>query len=129
MREKFECLYQAFFHIIRLVAMIASVICYINQELGWATFYLLWAIYAYLQTRPEKIVGHAVRVQPRPCGEGVDVAELVHADIEARAELGKQKYGERLKTLNGRDSPVDAYQEALDLVMYLRQALWEREHG
>jgi hypothetical protein len=31
-------------------------------------------------------------------------------------------------TNNGRDSLMDAYQEALDLVMYLRQAIEERNN-
>lgn len=42
-------------------------------------------------------------------------------DLKARAEMGKAKYGTYLRTFNGRDALTDAYQEALDLVMYLVQ--------
>ena len=55
-----------------------------------------------------------------------DIAGLVRADIEARALLGVKKYGTRLRPNNGRHALVDAYQEALDLCMYLRQALAEQ---
>jgi len=69
----------------------------------------------------------ATEVQPTPHGTGADVATLVHADIEARVESGVERYGERLTSHNGRDASADAYQEALDLVMYLRQVLHERD--
>jgi hypothetical protein len=62
----------------------------------------------------------ATEPQPIPSGKGVDVAELVHSDIEARCEYGVKKYGERLTTRNGRDALADAYQEVLDLAMYLQ---------
>ena len=58
-----------------------------------------------------------------------DIARLVQADIEARAELGKRKYGGRLETgsRNNTTSPLqNAYEEALDLAMYLKQELEER---
>jgi len=61
--------------------------------------------------------------QPTPKGKGPDIATLVQQDIEARAVLGEKKYGERLKPHNGRNALIDAYQEALDLAMYLRQAI------
>lgn len=57
--------------------------------------------------------------------ESVDIAELVRADIEKRAQLGEKKYGERLKPFNNRDGLVDAYEEALDLCMYLKQVIIE----
>lgn len=70
----------------------------------------------------------AIREQQKPKGIGVDVARLVHEDIEARIEHGKELYGERLTTHNGRDALVDAYQEVLDLAVYLRQMLYERDN-
>ena len=42
-------------------------------------------------------------------------------DLVARAEFGKAKYGTYLMTDNGRDALMDAYQELLDGLMYLRQ--------
>jgi hypothetical protein len=69
----------------------------------------------------------ASEYQPDPKqGEQV-VVDVVLADIRERAETGKRKYGTYLKTNNGRNPLWDAYQEAIDLVMYLRQALLEQE--
>lgn len=64
--------------------------------------------------------------QPPPVYGGKVVLDYVLEDLRARAEMGKLKYGNCLTTDNGRDALMDAYQEALDLVMYLRQALLER---
>jgi len=54
-----------------------------------------------------------------------DIATLVKNDIESRAEKGVKTYGERLRPNNGRDALWDAYEEALDLCMYLRQKIEE----
>lgn len=54
-------------------------------------------------------------------------AQLVIADVEGRKQLGLRKYGTLLQAFNGRNALMDAYQEALDLLMYLRQALEEGE--
>ena len=56
---------------------------------------------------------------------GTPISELVLADIRERDAMGARKYGTRLQSFNGRRPLVDAYQEALDLVFYLRQALEE----
>lgn len=53
------------------------------------------------------------------------IQDLVIEDIEARKRYGKAKYGTLLQPFNGRNALMDAYQEALDLVVYLRQALYE----
>lgn len=68
----------------------------------------------------------ATTEQAQPQGTGPSIHKLVQEDIEARAELGERKYGERLRANNGRDALVDAYQEVLDLAMYLRQHLTEQ---
>ena len=52
--------------------------------------------------------------------------DLVIEDIRERDKLGSEKYGTRLQANNGRDALVDAYQEALDLAVYLRRAIYER---
>lgn len=44
-------------------------------------------------------------------------------DMRGRDAYGEGLYGTRLRAGDGRDSLVDAYQEALDLVAYLRKAL------
>jgi len=54
--------------------------------------------------------------------------DLVKKDIADRDQVGVERYGTRLQPFNGRDALIDAYQEALDLVVYLRQALYEK-HG
>lgn len=70
----------------------------------------------------------ATEKQPIPHGIEVDIATMVMRDIEARANVGQAKYGERLHPFNGRCALLDAYQEALDLAMYLRQRLYEEEN-
>ena len=54
------------------------------------------------------------------------VWDLVIADMHERKEFGRRKYGTFLQPFNGRDALVDAYQEALDLCVYLRQEIEER---
>lgn len=63
---------------------------------------------------------------PRPA-TGPAVWDLVVADFRGRDESGLRKYGQRLVPGDGRDSLVDAYQEALDLAVYLRKAIYERD--
>jgi len=69
----------------------------------------------------------ASEYQPDPISGKTRVVDVVVSDIKERAEAGNKKYGTYLETNNGRDALWDAYQEALDLAMYLRQALLERE--
>lgn len=49
------------------------------------------------------------------------VQDQVIADIEERKTVGLERYGTLLQPLNGRSAMRDAYEESLDLVMYLRQ--------
>jgi len=66
--------------------------------------------------------------QPLPTiNDGPIIQDLVIADIEARKELGIRRYGTALQAFNGRDGLKDAYQEVLDLAIYLRQKLAEME--
>jgi hypothetical protein len=69
----------------------------------------------------------ATVTQPDPQPGRSVVADRVLADIHERAAVGKARYGTPLMTHNGRDALTDAYEEALDLVFYLRQALMERD--
>lgn len=57
------------------------------------------------------------------------VQDLVVADIEERKLHGIRKYGTALQSGNGRDMLQDAYEEALDLAIYLRGAIDERDHA
>lgn len=67
----------------------------------------------------------ATMKQPAPTGDGADVTDLVIGDLRGRREAGTAKYGTPLRTGNGRDALVDAYQESCDLTLYLRQQLAE----
>ena len=69
-----------------------------------------------------------VTPQPSPVGDGESVTDKVISDLKKRREGGIKKYGTELKTCNGRDALIDAYQEALDLSLYLRQAISERDN-
>jgi len=64
--------------------------------------------------------------EPSPSPGQTDIWPLVLQDIKARVDMGIGKYDTVLQSNNGRDSLMDAYQEAIDLVMYLRQAIEER---
>lgn len=64
--------------------------------------------------------------QPLPVhNERTSCQDMVIADIEARKSLGLKKYGTLLQPFNGRSFLQDAYEEALDLCVYLRGLLEE----
>ena len=69
----------------------------------------------------------ATVVQNMPNGEGLDIVDLVIDDLKARSEIGLQKYGQKLKSFNGRSALIDAYQEVLDLAQYIKQHIVENE--
>src|SRR6185312_16926027 len=56
-----------------------------------------------------------------------DIQSRVVADIEDRRALGISRYGTALQPFNGRDGLKAAYDEAMDLTMYLRQLIAERD--
>lgn len=64
--------------------------------------------------------------QPPPAGSGVPIWDLVIDDMQERDNLGRQRYNTPLRSWNGRDALVDAYQEVLDLAVYMRQEIEER---
>ena len=88
-----------------------------------------------LENRPEQsefepfvsVEDAATAKQPAPKGSGNPILGMVLADLTNRALEGKEKYGEPLLAHNGRNPLWDAYQEALDLAMYLRQAIEEQK--
>ena len=77
----------------------------------------------------------AAATLPNPFNRGEKVLDLVLADVaqhsplerqiakdlEERAEHGLWKYGQYLRTQDGRPPLWDAYQEALDLLMYVKK--------
>lgn len=68
---------------------------------------------------------YGVVIQPEPTGEGKPVVDMVISDLQERREFGIKKYGTELRINNGRNALLDAYQEALDLCIYLRQLIQE----
>lgn len=66
------------------------------------------------------------QVLPVPNGS-VPIHLKVMADLDERMKFGTRKYGTPLQAHNGRDALLDAYEEALDLCVYLKQALVERD--
>lgn len=65
--------------------------------------------------------------QPPPVpNDGPALWDLVLADMRERHQVGVRRYGTALQAGNGRDMLVDAYQEILDLAVYLRAEFEER---
>lgn len=71
-------------------------------------------------------MSNLIKEQDPPKKSKGDVWLLVLQDMEERRRHGIEKYGVPVQPFNGRDPLVDAYQEALDLCVYLRQAIEER---
>lgn len=71
--------------------------------------------------------GDAGIIDPELRAQGIagEVISLTLADMRERDRVGRERYGVPLTTHNGRDHLVDAYQEALDGVVYLRAHLEE----
>lgn len=76
--------------------------------------------------RPKGQRDPALCAQPQPVSDMFDLWPLVIKDMEDRDRLGRARYGIPLRPQNGRDALVDAYQEVLDLSVYLRQEIEER---
>lgn len=55
------------------------------------------------------------------------VYDLFAQDLHTRYKVGLQRYGVALQPFNGRDALRDAYEEAIDLAFYIRQAIYERD--
>ncbi len=71
---------------------------------------------------------YATQEQPAPQdGTGPDAWLLVIEDMKHRRTLGIERYRRPLRHDNGRDHLVDAYQEALDLAVYLRNEIEARK--
>jgi hypothetical protein len=67
--------------------------------------------------------------QPLPVkSDRPDIQSMVIEDIQARRQVGIERYGTALQAHNGRDMLWDAYEEVLDLATYLRGCIEERDH-
>jgi len=90
---------------------------------------LFYNICVYCNTiQDEKLGDWSMEEQPLPTPGKDEVMPRVLADLKKRQEVGLERYGSTLQTFNGRDALRDAYEEALDLVQYLAQAIMEREN-
>lgn len=52
---------------------------------------------------------------------------LVIEDMRERDRIGMERYGKPLVAGSGRDALQDAYEESLDMCVYLRQAIEDRD--
>lgn len=76
----------------------------------------------------KQVGGSHIQDQPPPKPNCLPaVWDLVVSDMLERDQVGRQRYGTPLQPHNGRDALMDAYQEALDLAVYMRQAIFERD--
>jgi len=67
--------------------------------------------------------------QPNPSvNNNPVIQELVMEDMKGRLALGIERYGTGLQANNGRDMLLDAYEEVLDLAVYLRGMMYERDN-
>jgi hypothetical protein len=71
-------------------------------------------------------VATVVEQPPPVANDHPAVVDLVVAEMQARKVEGIRRYGVPLQPFNGRNADQDAFEEALDLTFYLRQALEER---
>ncbi|HEV2172793.1 MAG TPA: hypothetical protein VGR71_04460 [Nitrospira sp.] len=62
-------------------------------------------------------------------GSGSEIYQLVLHDIITRSEFGARKYGHALRTTAKVDFLTNAYQETLDLLIYLRAEIEERSRN
>lgn len=73
-----------------------------------------------------QVAGKLTRPEPPPRRtDGPAIWEMLIADMSARDQAGRAKYGTPLQAFNGRNPLVDAFQELMDLLVYLRQAIEE----
>jgi hypothetical protein len=73
----------------------------------------------------------AILEQPLPNTDNdlphADVMQEIIDDLIARRELGAIRYGQPLRTFNGRDALVDLQQELLDALVYSGQVMREKD--
>jgi hypothetical protein len=65
--------------------------------------------------------------QPLPTGGRECVQNRLIQAIQERRDLGVARYGQPLMTHNGRDALQDAWEEAVDLTVYLTQLRMEAD--
>jgi len=76
----------------------------------------------------DTVVRFKIKIQDQPPPiprTTAPIWELVIKDMQDRHLAGVERYGTALRAFDGRNTLVDAYQEALDLTVYLRKAIEE----
>jgi hypothetical protein len=68
-----------------------------------------------------------IKPQPPLKDSTGDVWLEVIKDMQERREFGIKKYGKPVQPFNGRKPLMNAYQEILDLIVYFKQELMERD--
>jgi hypothetical protein len=69
-----------------------------------------------------------INEQPDPIPNDTPaIWDLVLADMKARDEYGRKKYGTPLQAENGRDMLYDLLSELMDAVCYLRGEIYRRD--
>lgn len=79
--------------------------------------------------QPGKELVHQAIIDELPQYGVLDEAEIyaIRQGVQARLDLGVKKYGQALQSHNGRDAAQDAWEEAIDLMVYLYQMHMEGE--
>jgi hypothetical protein len=77
----------------------------------------------------EIVIEHVVKHRDDSAYGSTGVVDRVIADMRDRDEVGRQRYGVRLTSGNGRDHLIDAWQEIADACVYLANELDERGVG
>jgi len=98
---------------------------YTNSEIVDRLSKLEFMLESKLESKSE--INKASTREPMPHKGNIDILPLVILDLQERDKVGRKKYGTTLQSNNGRNALVDAAQEAMDLVMYLRQELCDQE--
>lgn len=73
----------------------------------------------------ETIKNYLEQPSPIPQPTLSPIVYLVISDMINRMKEGEKKYGTKLTAFNGRSALRDAYEEAMDLTLYLKQRLEE----
>lgn len=78
-----------------------------------------------IKDQPSPVPNNNPSVHDLVCQEK-ELSDELCKDLQSRKEIGLARYGTSLQVGNGRNSLIDAYQEILDSIVYLRKEIGER---
>lgn len=96
------------------------------SQINYAQRHKLPYVFTLDQVSKLKAVLEDEQPAPKP-NSNKDCWLEVLEDMKSRRELGIARYGTALQPNNGRNSLRDAYEEALDLCVYLKQCILESD--